>query len=344
MLESDIIMWRLKRSQKLLLPYSLFVAFSILLVLSEVVSSPSEPANAVLFGLSALRLAMVLGIFSLFILYIAVALKVLSRQVWAERFLERWFIEKGVSQAVGWLSGIGFGLSMIGFLLPAYRLGRLEGHWIRLLPGLMIALVISASTFLLFVIARRDFTLRTFKLKSFGLGGVVFVSCLFVMGWMFYTGFGVSSSEDFWYGAGVPILGLQLIFAVVGGITFLRFERQWQSKRMDVLVCVLIFMVTAYLWVQEPLNKSFLFTAPAELNNEFYPFADAANFDAASQFPLIGERITIFKGVFFERPLYLSFLVYLHLLFGQNYETLMAAQAGIFAVLPVLIYLIGRSL
>jgi hypothetical protein len=75
-----------------------------------------------------------------------------------------------------------------------------------------------------------------------------------------------------------------------------------------------------------------------------YPFADSALFDRASQFPLIGQKIVAFNTLFFERPLYLSFLVYLHVLFGQDYKLLMAIQAGVFAFFPVLIYLIGRSL
>ena len=75
-----------------------------------------------------------------------------------------------------------------------------------------------------------------------------------------------------------------------------------------------------------------------------YPFADAAIFDTASQFALIGQNFFLFNGPFFERALYISFLVYLHSLFGQDYGQLMAAQAAVFAVFPALVYLVGKSL
>src|SRR5690349_20086842 len=54
--------------------------------------------------------------------------------------------------------------------------------------------------------------------------------------------------------------------------------------------------------------------------------------------------LVVFNTPFFERTLYLSFLIYLHTFFGQNYPLLMAVQAAIFAILAPLVYLIGRSL
>jgi hypothetical protein len=109
-------------------------------------------------------------------------------------------------------------------------------------------------------------------------------------------------------------------------------------------VCIAIYIATAILWAEAPLIRSFFFTEPSVPDGMFFPFADAATFDTASQFSLIGEKLRLYNSVFFERPLYLSFLAYLHALFGQNYETVMAAQAVIFAIMPVLIFLIGRSL
>jgi hypothetical protein len=173
----------------------------------------------------------------------------------------------------------------------------------------------------------------------------LFAICLLLLAVMFYSGFGiVSPQEDFWYGTGVPILGSQLIVAILGGFFFLNLGLSWTTRRADVLICVLIFAVTAFFWGRAPLQESFLFTDPSPPNGVSYPFADSATFDLASQFGLIGQKILIYGTPFFERPLYLSFLVYLHALFGQDYRLLMAIQAGAFAMFPVLIYLIARSL
>ena len=338
-------MQRLERSQGLLLAYGSFVAFSVLVVLRQIIASPSEPANAILFGFSTLRLAMVIGLFFVSVFYAAIALRATKDQVWAERFLERWFEGKGISRVTGWLGGISFGLGWVGCFLPAYRMGAFGNYWARVQPAMAIVLLASLATLVVLFIVRNKFTIRDLNLTPLKLGLPFFIFCLLVLGGMFYSGFGVTSTEeDFWYGAGVPILVWQLIVAIIGGVIFLRFEPKWQSKHADLLICILLYIFTAFLWAREPLHKSFFFTLSSDPSPGFYPFADAATFDTASQFPLIGEKIFIFNTVFFERPLYLSFLVYLHLLFGQDYEMLMAAQAGLFAILPVLIYLIGRSL
>ncbi len=174
---------------------------------------------------------------------------------------------------------------------------------------------------------------------------VFFLAALLVLVWMFYSKYGIYSPvEDFWYGAGVPILFTQLLTTILGGVLFLLIRWNWDAGRKDLLVVIILYAVTAVLWAREPLQKSFLFTSPRPPNSVLYPFADAAALDAGSQFALIGQGIFAYNTPFFERSLYLSFLVYLHALFGQDYATLMAAQAAVLAVFPAIIYLIGRAL
>jgi len=330
--------------QRLLSAYGMCVALGTLLLLSRVISSPSESANAILFGYSAPRLIMAAGLLVILGLYAIIVLKVIGNQSWAEQFIERWFGGNSIREPIGWLSGFGIGLGWIGCQIPNYRTGPLENYWARIQLAMALLLLISTATWILFIVVRNKLTFRTLNLAPLKLGLPIFIPCLLLIGWMFYSGFGVKSFEDFWYGAGVPILTLQLMVSILGGIVLMLSESKWQSKSKDLVICSLIFALTAYLWAREPLNQSFLFTGPTQPNNQFYPFADAASFDLASQFPLIGENFFIQNSLFFERPLYLSLLVYLHSLAGQNYETMMALQAGLFAILPVLIYLIGKSI
>lgn len=344
MLESFHMMQKPDRSQQLLLAYGSFTTLSALFVWTQVIASPSEPGNAVLFGFSSLRLMMAGGVSIVLLFCSALTLKAVKDQAWANRALGKWFSGTGISLWVAWLGGIFIILGWIGCFLPPYRMGALESYWAKSQPVMALILLLGLSTLILIVVAKRKITLRGLSLAPLKLGFPLFIPLLLLLGGMFYTGFGIRSLDDFWYGAGVPILTAQLMSAVIAGILFLRFEPRWRSKRTDLVVCILLCMVTAYIWAREPLNRSFLFTGPSVPNQEFYPFADSALFDAASQFPLIGEKLFIFNSAFFERPLYLSFLVYLHSVFGQGYETLMAVQAGLFAVLPVIIYLIGRSL
>jgi len=330
-----------KQSQSILFIYSSFVAFGAAWVLRGVLSSPSEAERAVLFGLSIPRLIIAFGLLTTFVLLAWLAFKALTAQTWAEQFVERWFREKGRSQWTGWVSGTSFGLAWIGCFLPAYRLGVWSNYWERIQPLMAFALLASLATLLVLFIEQ----IKSLDLTSLISGLPIFVICLLVLGIMLYSRFGVTGpGEDYWYGAGVPILSSQLVTAILAGILLLRFGSTWTTRRADILICISIYAITAFVWARSPLHKSFLFTEPSLPSYVFYPFADSANFDMASQFALIGQKLFIFNTLFFERPLYLSFLIYLHSLFGQSYELLMAIQAGVFAIFPVLIYLIGREL
>lgn len=334
-------MQNFKQPWGILFIYSSLIAVSSALVLGGIMFSPSEAERAVAFGLSTPRLVIALGLLSTFILFAWLALKAFRDQAWAERFIETWFGGKGFSQWTSWLSAISFGLGWIGCFLPAYRLGVWSNYWERIQPVMVFVLIMSLATLIVLFTER----IQNLNIAILKWGLPLFVVCLVVVGGMFYTGFGVvASAEDFWYGTGVPILVSQLLVAILGGVFFLHFGSSWASKRADILICILIFAFTAFLWARAPLRRSFLFTAPTQPDQVYYPFADAALFDTASQFALIGQKLFIFNTQFFERPLYLSFLVYLHSILGQDFELLTAVQAGMFAILPALIYLIGRSL
>lgn len=338
-------MQKTKESWKVFFIYSSFIAIVAILILGGMLASPSEPGNSVFLGLSLPRLILASGLVVAFLFFAFLSIKALKDRGWAERTFEQWFGKSHISQVITWLVSISFGLGWIGCFLPVYRAGILAVHWMRIQPAMVFILFASTATLAMIFVKRINFTVQDLKFsKTFKLSLALFFSSILFIGIMLYSGFGVYASEDYWYGAGVPILASQLIASILGGIFFLRSERRWQFKHFDLIVFLLIYAVTAVLWAREPLQKSFLFIGPYAPNRVLYPFADAALFDTASQFALIGQNFLFFNGQFFERALYISFLVYLHSLIGQDYGQLMAAQAVIFAVFPALVYLVGRSL
>ncbi|HAV77207.1 MAG TPA: hypothetical protein DCX53_07625, partial [Anaerolineae bacterium] len=338
-------MKKLRSAQILIYIYCTLLIVSALFVLGWMLFSPSEPGNAILFGLSLPRLVFVLGLLIAIMILGIVIMKAGRDQIWAEKFLERWFGEGRYSKILSWLAGISFGLGWIALFLPIDRVGPFVNYWMRIRPAMVFILLAGIITLIMFIVRRGTFSFSELKKsKTLKLSIILFVFSLPIFGWMLYSRFGISMPEDFWYNAGVPVLVSQLIGAIFGGVVFLHIQQNRKFKRFDLVVFVLIFAATALLWAHEPLQKGFSFVGPYLPNDVYYPLFDAGVFDSASQFPLIGQNIFIFNGNFFERPLYLSFLVYLHSLFGQDYETLMAAQAGVFAIFPPLIYLIGRSL
>jgi hypothetical protein len=333
-------MQNFKKPKNILVLYSSFIAASSAIVLWSMLSSPSEAERAFLLGLSIPRLVIALGLSLAFILFVVIAIKAFNNQIWAEQFIDKWFKEKGRSRVTGWLSGISFGLGWIGSFLPEYRMGPLVNYWIRIQPVMIFLLFASLATLIVFFLVH----LKNWNPAIFKLGVPLFAVCLLGLAILFYSGFAVVSTDDFWNSAGVPILFGQLIIVIIAGALFAYFGSGWKSRNADIFICIFIYIITASLWAGTPLHESFLMRGPYPPNYAFYPFADAAAFDAASQFSLIGQNFFILNSVFFERPLYLGFLAYLHSVAGQDYQLLTAVQAAIFAILPVIIYLIGRSL
>ena len=324
--------------------YSSIVAFCAVVVLGGMLASPSEPGNAIIFGFSLPRLVLALGLLFAFVIFFWITIKAAKDQEWAEQFLEEWFGWGRFSGVAGWLGGISFGLGWTGLFVPPYFWGRYESYLVRIQPVMVFTLLMGIATLLFLYVRRRSAAF--FVQSNSGLirsGVIMFLACLIVAGFMLYSRFGIALPDDFWYGAGVPTLVPQLIAAVLAGIAFLQVERKWSFKYFDLFVFILVFSVTAFLWTREPLQKGFSFVEnPAD--NVLYPFFDAAIFDIASQFALIGQKMVFYGGYFPERPLYMAFLVYLHAVFGQDYAVLMAGQAFLYAVFPPIIYLIGRSL
>lgn len=334
-----------KSPRGIFLVYTSFVAFCSILVAAGMFRSPSEPGSAVFLGLSLARLVLVAGLLVVCVFFLMLFIKGFRDHEWAETILETWFGGGRFSKATAWLTGISIGLGWIGSFLPSYRAGLLGAHWNRIQPLMAFILPAGVATLAVYLVMRSGVSLRSLKISStIRLSFVLFLVSAVVLSLMLYSGYGVHDLDDFWYGAGVPILVSQLLGSILAGMVFLLIVGNRNSKRMDLVVFFLIFAVTAVLWASEPLQRSFLFINQRAPNQVFYPFADSATFDAASQFGLIGQGIFIYNTPFFERALYLSFLVYLHSLFGQNYETLMMVQAVIFAIFPALLYLIGRSL
>lgn len=325
--------------------YSSFATLVAIFLFAGMLLSPSEPGNSLILGLSLSRLILAIGLLAAAAFFSLLAINTLRNPGWGEKTVEQWFGKNRLGIGIFGLAAVGLGLGWIGCFLPFYRAGVLAIHWERIRPVMIFILLISLATLVLFFARRSRFSLQRLRISSiYRLSLVLFLFSMLLIGLMLLTGFGVRAAEDYWYGAGVPVLVSQLMIAIIGGIFFLQLEKTWKFKYSDLIVFIFIYLVTAVLWAREPLEKSFLFIGPYAPNRVLYPFADSALFDTASQFALIGQHFLFYNVQFFERALYISFLVYLHSLVGQDFGQLMAVQAAIFAIFPGLVYLVGRSL
>ena len=292
------------------------------------------------------------GISLVGILLAVSAVKAYRDKAWAERVWLSLFGREIIAQGIRWGAAAGIVSGWVICFSPLYRWGNYQDYYLRFSP--LVVWLMFAST-LTFVVAgiekyglhwQRLANILRAQRKVFLI--VLIAMVIFALAWALiaWTGVGLRINFDYWYGAGVPILGLQVAFAFSIGIGLLLLERSSFnvriSTRTDFLVFALLWGVAAFLWAREPMPASYFATGPDLPNAEYYPFSDAATFDLGSQFALIGQGIN--NGLFFDRVLYMFFLLFLHALVGQNYVQVVAVQAAVYAVFPAILYLLGKAM
>lgn len=243
------------------------------------------------------------------------------------------------------------GIGLLGMCLPAYHFGRHAEYYVR-----AQLLIIWLGIFGLHSLALILFPRRTDLLKKFNglladncstLRLSVYILFIFIALWIFIaeSGIGISGHEDFWYEAGVPILPAQVLISVLAGLLVGRAEKfliPARPLKLDQWVFFSIWLISAFFWGITPAPKSFFNPAPLPPNNEVYPYSDAAGYDLQSQSALMGQGLN--NGKIMDNPMYPAILVFIHLVSGQNYAANMALQAAIFAILPAIVYLLGKTL
>lgn len=323
--------------------FTSFLVMGTLFVLFVNLRSPSDPENSILFGYSLERILLSSGLLILTLTLLFLTWKLIrtpktSAQLWA-KFTQR-----------GWVGDLTFLLfiflfSVAGITLamPPYRLGGLAAYTDRLSALIGWLAIIGAVGCVLVILERRASLNPSTRMSrtTLGLSAVIFGG-LFLFGLIVYaTGMGYQYPRDYWYGAGVPMTGLQILLACAAGILFLLYERTVVDKaRLDIFVFFALWLAAGWLWMQLPASPNYFL--PDTADNVLYPYSDGATFDVGGQYALIGQGF--FNGIFFDRVLYSSFLAYLHLFFGQDYVLLLAAQAAVYAVFPAVVYLLGKEL
>ena len=142
----------------------------------------------------------------------------------------------------------------------------------------------------------------------------------------------------------VPLLEWQILLAIlfcVGMVIAEAEGRITKISRIDLWISLAIFAATAVFWLSQPTVPNASALEPREPNYEIYPFIDAQTYDKFAQSVLIGNGFGVNEIP--QRPLYIVFLVFMHALVGQNYDSVIALQTLFFAAFPVLLYLFGRE-
>lgn len=329
--------------------YSLFVAIGALAAFFFIFRVRSEQENAWFMGYSLEKILLGFGLLLVVLICAGCIIRSMIAPEWAKDFWGSIFKHEPASNFTTGIALFIFFLGWLGNFLPAYRISQNASAYMdQLRPVFIWAAVVSMGTiFAVCFERRRELTnpLTVAGKAAIRMGFLILIVFLSIWVLIAVTGIGVRFREDYWYGAGVPVLGLQILFSLVMGALILWLESRITlppKLKFDLFIFTLIWLIAAVLWSREPLRPTYFMPGNSPLGREIYPYSDSAIFDIASQFALIGQGI--FNGQYFDRALYSSFLTYLHMFAGQNTGQLMIVQASIYAVFPAIIYLLGREL
>ena len=157
------------------------------------------------------------------------------------------------------------------------------------------------------------------------------------------TRLGITPYNDgSWGGPSTPLLEWQIILALIISLTFLSMEERWQWIRKDQITCLIIYLFTCSLWILQPINPGFFATPPRAPNFEIYPFSDALIYAQYAQSALVGNGF-MWPDVP-TRPLYITFITWLHAIAGQSYTHVILLQTLVLAAFPVVLFLLGKEL
>ncbi len=165
-----------------------------------------------------------------------------------------------------------------------------------------------------------------------------------------WTGIGVTPDITGWGGPATPLLVHQVLLAMLlaalaSGLILL-FKLDNSTLRhtiwIDVAICALLWLAAVFLWMRQPIPRSFFALPGAPPNSEFYPYSDAAYYAYISQSVQLGYGFV--NGKVVPRPLYILALAAFHAIAGQKYADIIFLQSLVLALLPVPLYLLGKAL
>ena len=298
---------------------------------------PADPKNAVVFGMSASRLAIWIAA-----LAFEAGLVGLAAALWHGRGQPaQWVANSMQNRQITQAAGIAGILLLSLLLLSPSVTANYSAIFERIRPLLAMAAGVAFSFTLG---ARAMHGLRTLRPvlhpNEWKPAILIFAGLLAVMlaAAMLYPD---GTREDYWFESGIPIMGWQVaLSAAFGWLVGGWFEKRPRSIQNAVLVA--LFVAIGVIWAAQPVTPSFFNPKPGKPTGQMFPFADAADYDLQGQASLQGTLLN--AGEFLDRPIYPAFLAALHAVLGQNYQTIVQAQAFFFAILPLLMFLIGRRM
>jgi hypothetical protein len=312
---------------------------------------PSDTDEGILFGFSAFRLAGILLLFAWTLASSILAFSSKQKPILKEK-LDSIFTSRTADVClIVSIFAVILGQGTLAVLWGLSQHGQIfsyAAYAIRLAPLFNLAALVGLEL-IGWIIVYRWQAYRSAKEAGLGLlkKAVVVWSILGGLAvFIALTGLGlVPDKTGEWGLPGVALLEWQIVLACIACVLTLLLEtktKATENKYLDVLISVGIWGGILLLWLSQPVIPNFSALPPRAPNFEVYPFSDTQVYDEFAQSLLIGNGL---KGNEIPpRPLYIVFLAFLHLIVGQDYNNVIAAQSVFLALFPVALYWVGKEL
>lgn len=341
--------------QRSALMFAAIVALLSFAALFQYLRIPTDPTNAVFWGFSRDRLALMSLPAGLILLAAAAA--------WCAWTAPRWFL-RGHAAWLRWVEDPRtrrrrafaiLGVAAALFILLNFTTWEAVLDRLRPLLSLGMGLCLAALAFAPIQIdgwretTRRSLTWAWSNPQR--SAGIIFActALLFFGSAQAIEAFGHDVIG--WNTTGAPLLDVQLtaLVLLIGAGLLIRSRRGWQpahSGRTDWVIFFLVWGLAAAAWTTLPLKPSWYLAEPQPPTSTFAPNSDALVYDLTAQNMLVGEglRTRSFDDIQVRRPTLTFFFGLLHAAAGQDYAMLAVLQSALLAVFPALAYLVTRDL
>jgi hypothetical protein len=186
----------------------------------------------------------------------------------------------------------------------------------------------------------RQLPITNYQLRAFSviLAALVLTALLILA-----TRWGLTPTRDGSFGhPATPFMEWQIFLGLLIALAAASILPRLPQNRLDLLTFLLVYLFTCLLWLSDPLLPGFFATSPRAPNFEPYPFSDALIYAQYAQQALVGGGL-LWPDIP-TRPLYVSSLVWMHALAGQDYYHVITLQTLWLACFPACLYLLGKEL
>ena len=356
---------RVKKANQLYVWRVYFALSSLLdlIALAWLASSASESGSRLFLGFSAARLGMIA--FVLIVLALSAWLFIYSWinpnrvTLWIEQ-LNRLLEKPKIFGSLVVLSGLVavFGLYSLT-LTPELNDPFTAAVFSRAAPLIFLLTGWSGATLTIMLLGKSSWSLRGLFQEHivFWASIAAFAAFFILWAWVVRSTLQSESAITGWNDLGAPVLETQVLLAwLIGmgvwGLTMIARKRLQKSPHsaklairiFDIAVVLALWAGTTLLWNATPAPSSYFLAQPRPPNYQAYPNSDALVYDMSAQVLMIGQGLRFANDIYVRRPILALFFTLLHLLGGQNPQSVIFWQVAFLAIMPALIYLLGKNL